>query len=70
MNSEETEVEKLKRLLDVATAHAVACKALFHSMQDQAWKWEKRAYAAERLTRRQGRIIADLETKLGIDRDL
>lgn len=70
MNSDETEVERLKRLLGVAMDHAVACKALFHSAQEQAWKWEKTSIAQGRLLKRQSRTIANLEQQAGIDTDL
>lgn len=63
MNSEESEVERLRRHTKIAWDHAVAFKGLMHGMQDELDE-------ARATIKRQRAIIAKLEDRLGIDQEL
>jgi len=63
MNSEESEVERLRRHERIAWEHAEAFKALMHGMQDELDE-------ARTTVKRQRAIIAKLEGQLGIDQEL
>ena len=69
-SSDETEVEKLRRLLKVALGHADAYKAHFHHLQESMWAAEKLARKRQEVIERQRSMIEDYEARLGITDEL
>jgi hypothetical protein len=69
-SDEETEVEKLRRLLRVALGHADAYKVHFHHLQESMWAAEKLAYKRKEIIERQRSMIEDYEARLGLTDEL
>ena len=65
--SNETEVERLRRLLKVALDHADSYKAHFHHLQETAWKAQHESIRRGNLIKKQREKIGELEKRLGID---
>lgn len=69
-NSEQEELERLRRERSSVLDHLVAYKGLYHDAQDKMFDAMDRAAKYHRTIRQQREIIANLEAQLGIDQDL
>jgi len=70
MTNFDDELASVKRALDVMTEHAQHYKALFHSMQEGLIVALDTNATRARVIAQQRRVIAKLESELGIDQEL
>ena len=67
---EQAEIKRLKRLVAATIEHAVRYKELFHSTQEELGKAQDEIVRRGHIMKQQRRVIAELESDLGIDQDL
>jgi hypothetical protein len=69
-NSDQEELERLRRERAITLDHLVAYKGLYHDAQDKMLDAMNLAAERSRTIKRQREIIADLEKRLGLDEEL
>lgn len=69
-NSDQDELNRLRRERSITLDHLVAYKGLYHDAQDKMIAAMDRAAAYHRTIRQQREVIARLEAQLGVDQEL